>query len=193
MKYLFLISAIALLGCNTNRTPKDAKIIEYGSKQSNSPQSVGHSENAHQFSAANFTIDIPTAWVEEKPSNNMRITQYRLKEHPGYEVVVSYFGNFDNMVEANINRWKEQFAAIDTYEEPALNTMGVTLVKIIGTIKLKPNPMADDFTETPGYGTLAAIVTSNEGPYFLRLNAPGEVINLQEKIFTEVLNSYRTN
>lgn len=186
---LILNTAIALLilsACNSGKVPKDAKIVEYGTKGSEISEEDG------MFTASNFSLNIPANWKEEAPSSNLRVTQFRPKDSPEYEVVVSYFGNTDNMVEANIERWKDQFTNIDQFQELALNVTGVTAVKITGTYQLKPFPMADNFVDTPDYGTLAAIVSSVDGPYFLRINAPVAVIEQQEKAFTDVLNTYKT-
>ncbi len=50
--------------------------------------------------------------------------------------------------------------------------------------------MADDFTETPGYGTLAAIIPTKSGPYYLKLTALEAIINQQESAFVGMLNSF---
>ena len=177
-----MFAALLMAACNANKVPKDAKVV--------APASVGEALGGN-FTLANFSLNIPEKWTEGTASNNMRVTQFQLKSHPEYEVVVSYFGNNDNMVKANIERWKEQFSVEDSYTELELNHKKFTGVKIMGTYKLKAFPMAQDFTEAPNYGTLAAIVPSNEGPYFLKLSAPAEVIEAETARFIGVLNSYQ--
>jgi len=186
MKYTYILIAIFLVvltSCNSNKVPKDAKTVE-PIAQAQTPEG--------SFVLANISLAIPDSWVEEKASNSMRVTQFSLKENPEYEVVVSYFGNNDKMVKANIERWRTQFSEEESYAKLETTVKGVTGVKILGTYKLKAFPMADDYTDTPNYGTLAAIVPSAEGPYFLKLTAPKEVIETQTEAFTQVLNSYRS-
>ncbi|MDA3930043.1 MAG: hypothetical protein PF541_13925 [Prolixibacteraceae bacterium] len=179
--YILVVAVSILAACSSNKVPKDAKIVAAVKTEL---KATGN------YSLANFTLQIPNSWEEEAASNSMRVAQFKVKEFPEYEVVVSYFGNNNNMVKANIERWKGQFSQQESYTELSPNQNEVTGVKIIGTYKLKAFPMAQDFSETPNYGTLAAIVPSNEGPYFLKLTAPAHVIESQEKYFVEVLNSY---
>lgn len=189
MKQILLIvfALIVLAACNSKKPPRDATMVELNSLKQ---KEIG-SAQAGVLQLANMSLSVPDAWLEEAPSNEMRITQFKLKAHPEYEVVVSYFGNMENMVEANIERWKSQFVSMDEYRELEVEPDGVSGIKISGTFKLKPFPMAQDFTETDGYGTLAAIVPSDEGPYFLKLTAPVEVINKEEAAFVQCLNSVK--
>ena len=177
----FVLIILFFTACQSSKPPKDAKIVELGSKQTGGDK---------QVQLANFTLQLPDGWEKEAPSNTMRIAQFRLKNNPEYQVVVSYFGDMDNKVDDNIARWKNQFTKIDNYTELETAIKGITAVKILGTFKKKPFPMAQDFVEEEGFGALAAIVPSNEGPYFLKLTAPAGVINEQVANFIEMLNSY---
>ena len=98
-----------------------------------------------------------------------------------------------NMIKANIDRWKSQFTEQDSYDDLKFSDKNITGVKILGTYKLKSFPMAQDYTDTPDYGVLAAIVPSDEGPYFFKLTAPKSIIEEELTRFTEVLNSYSKN
>ena len=183
--YIFVIAiAFIVASCNSGKIPRDAKIVEPVSSKT---------MPAGSFKLADFSLHIPDGWIEVPASNNMRVTQFQIKAHPEYEVVVSYFGNNGNMVDANISRWRGQFTKEDSYENLSLNSNGPTGIKIMGTYKTKPFPMAQEFTESPDYGMLAAILPSKEGPYFIKFTAPKAVINEQEPQFTELLNSYSRN
>lgn len=176
---LFIL--IALSACNSSKTPKDAKIVPLSSKTE---------FNSNMYSIANFTLQLSPNWEKEPPSNNMRVAQFKLIQHSEYELVLSYFGNMDNQEEANINRWKKQFSVLEEYTELELSKENLRAIKLTGTFKKKAFPMAQDYDETPNYGTLAAIIPSSEGPYFLKLTAPKEIIEEQNEVFIEVLNSY---
>jgi len=182
--YLLVSFLVVLSACNSSKVPKDAKIVAPIQQQAVSDGN---------FSLADFSLQIPDSWHEETASNSMRVTQFSLKNHPEYEVVVSYFGNNANMVEANIQRWKGQFTEQEEYQELDVNNKELTGIRILGTFKLKAFPMAQDFTETPDYGTLAAILPSKEGPYYLKLTAPGDVIKAETPTFIKVLNTYKRN
>ena len=185
MKYtvIALISFMILVtACQSSKPPKDAKMVELGSK---------HEQNGKKIQLANFTLLIDQNWENETPSNNMRIAQFKVKNSPDFPVVVSYFGDMENKTEANLSRWKNQFSKIESYTELTTKIEGITAVKIIGTYKKKPFPMAQNFVDEPGYGSLAAILPSNEGPYFLKLTAPSAIIDEQEEAFVNVLNTYQ--
>lgn len=183
MKYLTgaIILFFLISGCNSGKTPKDAKEVDINAKRT---------VRSNSYTVANFTLQLADSWEEETPSNSMRVTQFKLKKYPEYQVVVSYFGPMDNQLEENISRWKNQFSSIDEFAHLELKSSELTAIKILGTYKKKAFPMANDFVETPNYGTLAALIPSSEGPYFLKLTAIKEIIEAEEINFIEVLNSY---
>lgn len=181
---LLALVAVFFASCNSGKIPKDAKIVE---AVSSNPMPKG------SFVLADFSMDVPDGWEEMAAANNMRVTQFQIKAHPDYEVVVSYFGNNEDMVDANIARWRGQFTKEDSYELLPVKSNGPTGVKIFGTFKTKPFPMAEEFTESADYGMLAAILPSKDGPYFLKVTAPKEVIADMESSFTQLLNSYSRN
>lgn len=178
---LMAIVAFIVTACNSGKIPRDAKIVEPISTKTMAKGT---------FALADFSLTIPEGWEEVPAANNMRVTQFRIKAHPEYDVVVSYFGNNGNMVDANVSRWRGQFTKEDSYENLPLESKGPTGIKILGTYKIKPFPMAQEFTESPDYGMLAAILPSKDGPYFIKFTAPKAVIDEQEPVFTQLLNSY---
>lgn len=182
--FIFILSvAFMLYSCNSGKIPKDAKIVELRSKQKQDKQLL-------QF--ANFTLQLNNDWEKEPPSNAMRVAQFKLKAYPNYQLVVSYFGNTNNNISENVERWKKQFSQVENYYELKPNMKAITAVKIQGTYKNQPFPMSQEFVDEPAYGMLAAIIPSNEGPYFLKFTAPDSIIEKQERNFVEALNSYTT-
>lgn len=176
-----VLIALLISACNSKKIPKDAKIVE--------PKSMSVTSTA-SVTLANFSLTIPDGWQEVPVANSMRIKQFKINKYPDFEVVFSYFGNTDNMIEENITRWRGQFSKEDEYVELELQNKIPTGIKLLGTYKSKPFPMAEEFTESPGYGMLAAILPSNEGPYFIKFTAPKEIIGDQESNFIDLLNSY---
>lgn len=166
-----------------NNTSSDPAPIEHSS--ANTPETSG------VLKLANISLSLPEGWKQVQPSSQMRMAEIKLDAHPDYEIAVFYFGE-QNMTEANIERWKGQYTQLDTYEELESSIENMTAVKLEGTFKLKPFPMAQDFKEVPGYATLAAIVPTQNGPYYLKVSGPQDIINAQVQHFMAMLNSYQT-
>ncbi|MFA9389290.1 MAG: hypothetical protein ACERKD_05760 [Prolixibacteraceae bacterium] len=183
-KTYLLIALIVLFmtSCNSGKIPKDAKIVAPISSTSTPKGS---------FLLADFSLEIPAGWEEMAAANTMRVTQFQMQAHPEYELVISYFGNNADMVDENIARWRGQFTKEDSYGILSLKSSGPTGVKILGTFKTKPFPMAQEFTESADYGMLAAILPSKDGPYFIKLTAPEAIIEEAEASFVELLDSYK--
>lgn len=179
---LLVVFALFATACNSNKVPKDAKKVEPIEQKTTVKGN---------YTLSNFSLSIPETWQEQAASNSMRVAEFVIKKYPDYPIVVSYLGNNDNMIQANIDRWRGQFSLEDSYTELELTQPAVKGTKILGTYKLKAFPMAQDFTDTPSYGMLAAIIPSEEGPYFLKVTAPENVIQEETETFVKVLNSYQ--
>lgn len=140
---------------------------------------------------ADFTLDIPDSWEGIKPSSSMRLREYVLDPaNSQYTVKAFYFGNQPQMVEGNVERWKAEYTNMEKFEEIKTGNDNLTIVGISGTFKLKPFPMADEFTPTSGYKTLAAIVGTKEGPYFFKIEGPKDFINKHQDNFVTFIKSY---
>ena len=140
---------------------------------------------------ADFKMMVPDIWVSEKPANEMRVVQYFLKHYSAVNVLGFNFGNKPEMVEANIQRWKDEYTKIDKFEESKFMNNTISLSLITGTYKKKPTTMmSDEFKEAPGYMTLAAIVPSIQGPYFFKMVGPKIIVEKELPRFKAFLNSY---
>ncbi len=140
----------------------------------------------------NIQLNVPEGWEKVTPTSSMRVAQMNLKSDPSIQMTVFFFGEQD-MIQQNIDRWKGQFTQLTEFTELSSQKPEVSAVKILGTFKQKARPMASDFTEAPGYGTLAAIVPSKSGPYYIKLSAPEAIILSQENGFMQMLDSYSSN
>lgn len=187
MKFRFFsILGILLLmfGCSGQKTEQAQQETAQTQTQ------AAHAGDSGMIQFADFKMAIPDNWVAEAPSSNMRLVQYHLAADSTLQVVGFYFGDQPDMVEANINRWENEFTEIEEEKEYELDNENLTFVSFTGTFKLKPFPMAQDFTEAPDYMTLAAIVSSNEGPYFFKLVGPKETVEKEIDSFKLFLESY---
>ena len=170
-----LLLALVLLSCGTKKT-----------ESSSSEATPVKQENAMVLS--NVQIQIPDGWQQEQPDSKMRVAQLSKIDNVEHKLAVFYFGQQD-MVEANLSRWRGQFSEISKEEQPEVTSENITTLKLSGTFKKKPFPMSQEFVETPDYGMLAAIIPSNEGPYYLKITGPIAFISDIESDFIEMLNS----
>lgn len=173
-----------LFSCKTNTKQQTPKMT-------NIKVESHHSTNDNNLDLANITLKIPEGWKQEQPDSKMRVAQLFIEKLPEYKIAVFFFGEQD-MINENIERWKGQYSELESFEELPVNNKAIKAVKLEGTFKKKDFPMAPDYTETPGYGTLAAIVPSDMGPYYLKISAPQDIINGHSQKFIALLNSYST-
>ena len=139
---------------------------------------------------SNITLTSPDSWVRENPTSAMRVVQYKLKSDSNTKVVGFFFGKQD-MLRQNIDRWKAEFVELKDAKEEKLSGGKVTMVKLEGIYNVKPFPMAEEFTPTPDYMVLAAIVETDDGPYYFKVFAPEKILNAEMNNFKKFLNSYK--
>lgn len=134
-------------------------------------------------------LTTPDAWLREAPSSSMRILQFALKSDNALKVTGFFFGEQD-LVQENIDRWKNEFTKISSDKNEKLNN-DITFIILEGTYKLKPFPMAQETTPTDGYMVLAAIVPTPEGPYYFKVYGPKDKLNSEIANFKKFLSTYK--
>ncbi|GAB1373062.1 hypothetical protein MASR1M45_31260 [Candidatus Kapaibacterium sp.] len=139
---------------------------------------------------SNISLTAPDSWEREKPTSSMRIVQYKLKSDPASKIVGFFFGQQD-LIRENIDRWKAEFEELKDSKEEKLVNDKITMVTLEGVYNVKPFPMAQEFTPTPDYMVLAAIVPSSEGPYYFKVYAPSKILKNEIGNFKKFLNSYK--
>ncbi len=135
-------------------------------------------------------LTTPDSWQREAPASSLRVLQYSLKSDPNLKVTGFFFGEQD-LIKENIDRWKAEFTKLDKTNETKLVSDKIIFVVLEGTYKLKPFPMAQEFTPTDNYMVLAAIVPSPEGPYYFKIYGPKDKLNNEINSFKKFLNSYK--
>src|SRR6185436_1334227 len=82
-------------------------------------------------------FDAPAGWTKEEPSNNMRKAQYKVpdkeKKAGDAQLALFYFGNRNDMLEGNLQRWAQQMGAADPKTEVIQGKCKVHLVDLKGT------------------------------------------------------------
>lgn len=189
MKYFILLSIITsslLISCNNSGSPKALPPISAPMSQEKQIK-----ESTSELQLGDITLQVPQGWKKEKPSSQMRVAQLALSAHPEIKMAIFYFGEQD-MIEQNISRWRGQFTKEDSFTELPADNSTTRAVKILGTYKKKPFPMAEEFKDVPDYGVLAAIVVSSTGPYYLKIEAPKSIIEQNQSSFLEMLKGKGT-
>lgn len=165
-------------------------------------------ENAAQQQAAMPSGQIgytaPEGWVEQQPENRMRLAQFALPGAEGKEdaeLVVFHFPQTGGSVEANLNRWYEQFAQPDGSDskskaqvtETTANDIPVTKVYLTGTYLRPQAPMmmSGPKDELPNYAMWAAIVETTTGPWFFKATGPVETMAKWQESFDSFVKSFR--
>ncbi len=120
-------------------------------------------------------LTVPKAWKQEDPSNQLRITQFKLAAAEGdkeaAELAISQFGGGGGAVGDNIKRWLNQF---DLKDRKAKITKGKSkqgeyiLVDLTGTYI--PPPFEKRKGPIPGQRMLGVmLMVEDKGLYFLKL------------------------
>lgn len=199
MKYfLSLLFIVFLLSCSqekqdTDKPAKDQSDMEMPNDHpdvNQPPQKQVKIEDDKIF-LADFSMKIPEGWSNEQPQSSMRLTKFVPERDKELEIIGFYFGNQPNMVEGNINRWKGQFTEVTDFNEEKVANDNVIYVRINGTFKKKPFPMAQEYKEVSDYMMLASIIPSPEGPYFFKVTGPKESLEQEIEKFKEFMDSYR--
>lgn len=181
-KSKFLALVILIGACNNNKKVRVEPVSV--------PSEKSVEMDGEVLELADFQLFVPESWEKETPSNQMRIAQFGIKGNSENKVVVSYFGEMESQVDANIERWERQFSKLESSVVLKTAHANISAVKMIGTFKFKPFPMAQQFEERANYGMLSAIIPSNEGPYFIKLVGPADLVDAELASFLQALDSY---
>jgi hypothetical protein len=193
-----LILVISLFSCNYNKKEKE-KLFEESKQELKPAAEVPIDEEAKKYTITGKTLSfrsyemtIPETWDNVTPSNSMRLVQFVMKHHTEISIVGFYFGKRDEMIEGNIDRWKGEFVKLEKEENIALINKSNKLIKLSGIFKYKEMSMSETFVEKPGYVTLAAILITKDGPFFFKVVGPKSIIDTEEKLFVEFINSFKS-
>jgi len=169
--------------------------------QKQEPAKDGQSASAATFNTLAWTA--PQGWIEEKPNSGMRLSQYRLAraEGDGEDAVcyVTHFPGTGGSVEANLDRWCEQFVQPDgrpsseaaKVNKAKHNGLQQTTVDVSGTFRQTTTPMGPMSEEQPNFRMLGAVIETPVGPWFVKLVGPERTVARWEKSFYEFMKSFQ--
>ncbi len=128
-------------------------------------------------------LEVPSTWKKEKPSNRLRLAQFRIPgeegDEEGAELTVFAFGA--QGVQANIDRWIGQFSSTDrkvkvTKGEAKLGEY--YFVNISGTFNKPVGPPIQRKTKpTPNSRVINVMLNvKDKGPYFFKLTGTNATV-----------------
>jgi hypothetical protein len=143
-------------------------------------------------------------WVKETPSSAMRKAQFKLpKQGADTEdgsLVVFMFGRGEGgSVDDNIQRWVGQYEQPDGRPSKdvaqtstrRVNGMSVTELDVSGTCVAETMPGSGQRLRKENWRTLAAIVESDHGSYFVKAMGPAATMAHWEAGFRQYVSSAR--
>jgi hypothetical protein len=143
----------------------------------------------------------PVGWKSEGTAP-MRAATYRIPPAPGdpegAECVVYFFGaGQGGSVQANIDRWKGQFTQPDgkpaaaKTQQRTIHGLPVTTIDVSGQYSGMGGPMATSRTVKARYRLLGAIIENPGGNVFVKFTGPERSITVNERNFTQLLDSFQ--
>ena len=151
---------------------------------------------AETFRAGAFEFEAPAGWQSEPPRSSMRQAQFRIANPRGGSdgsCIFFYFGpGRGGSAEANIERWRRQFA------EPAAQQAAVVTVEEVAGRRVHYFRGSGTFlsgmpggptTPVPGITLLGAILENDQGNIYVRLVAPAALADAEAPAFKRMVES----
>jgi hypothetical protein len=163
---------------------------------------ASHHEEASPARFSRLWWTAPEGWIEEQPASGMRVSQYGLSRAEGdAEDAVCYVAHFPGgggSVEANLQRWYDQFIQPDGRPSKAVakvnraerNGLQQTLVDLTGTFQQSTTPMGPVSEEKPNFRMLGAVIETPAGPWFVKLIGPERTVERWKESFFEFMRSF---
>lgn len=147
-----------------------------------------------EVSIKDITLKVPASWKQEDPSNNLRLSQFKLPPVEGdkepAELVVSFFGGGGGGVDANLKRWEAQFQPDGRQFKLTRGDCpqgSYVFADIAGTYNQSSGggPFAPGkVTPKPGFRSLSVVLEiKGKGNYFLRLTGPVKTVTEAAEAF----------
>jgi hypothetical protein len=123
----------------------------------------------------------------------MRTSQFRLPgpEPLGGDAEVAVFTGIGGSVEQNVSRWINQFQTTDSPQvnKRAINGFQVTFVDVAGIFSA--GMMGGKAEPKPGYRMLAAVIETDDAPWFVKMVGPQDTVANWEPGFTGFVSSVK--
>ncbi|MCX7835920.1 MAG: hypothetical protein N2450_07635 [bacterium] len=136
--------------------------------------------------------NVPAGITKTQATSSMRIGQYTLKRQSGDnedgELAVFYFGSNAGSIQANIDRWFNQFINRKEENTSSFTTdtkLKVTVAEAKGDIQAAAT-MGGLSQDKPNWRLYGAIIETPAGPYFFKAVGPDKTI----KYYRNILKSW---
>ena len=141
----------------------------------------------------------PAEWKEEKPSNSMRLTQFRLPKAEGDaadgELAFFSFPGGSGTTKQNLERQLAKFAEegrAEKSEKAKVGELEATYQDVTGSYKKKAFPMATDFTLVKDQRQLYVIFEGKDDKvYYATLLGGKATVEKHKKGFEEFLKNFK--
>ncbi len=142
----------------------------------------------------------PAEWKEEKPSNSMRLTQFRLPKAEGDAAdgelaFFSFPGKGSGTTKQNLDRQLAKFAEegrAEKSEKAKVGDLEATYQDVTGSFKKKAFPMATDFTLVKDQRQLYVIFEGKDDKvYYATLLGGKATVEKHKKGFEEFLKNFK--
>jgi hypothetical protein len=144
-----------------------------------------------------LSFQVPTSWKSIPPSSQMRLAQLKVDPIEGddypAELVVTAFPGQAGSVDANLKRWQGFFKHKDgsppRIESKTVKAKNVDVIRAETSGDYHPPQMGRPEPDRQGARLLAAIVTTREVTYYLRMVGPDKTMTKLRADFDELLSS----
>lgn len=168
------------------------------SKKASAPlePKVRQTYNNKALALGELNFMAPGSWQEQDPSNPMRVAEFVVDPTTQTLLKVYKFPMIDDLVAANLNRWRNQFetGAIETENKQFnVNNIPVTVFQMSGTY-LKAESMRDPNskkTRLEEHTMLAVIAETKESAWFFKMTAPDDLVDAQEEKINKFIDSIK--
>jgi hypothetical protein len=151
------------------------------------------------ISARGLTFQAPASWKSSPPSNTMRLAQFKVDPAEGdkgsAELVVFVFPGGAGSVEANLDRWQQQFQDENgrppkiTTEKRKGKNVDVIFVETAGRYVAAVTPGSREKNDKPNYRLLGAIVQTPGAAYYLKMVGPDKTMTKAKPAFDDLIKS----
>lgn len=143
----------------------------------------------------------PAEWQSKPPASQMRLAEFvtpAAGDDAGAEVVVYYFGaGQGGTVEANIERWRNQFADDQGNHPEAIVTRDsashfpTTYVQLRGSYTRSIGMSDSAALPRPDQVLMAAVVETPRGNLHVQMHGPAASVSAQEEVFRSFVRGIR--
>ena len=145
-----------------------------------------------------IAFKVPDGWKADQPRSSMRRAQLSAPGATGpAELIVYFFGTGGaGAAQANIDRWIGQFANADgspvsdaKQSSSKISGFAVTQVELAGRYAGGMNAGGQQQSAQDGQRLIAAIVSTDGGPYYFKFLGPDGTVTDQRELFRELIAS----